>query len=58
MKIQKKKVDEVLSWLVPKNIKKIQKFLGFANYYRQFIKNFARIAALLHLLVRKEEKWR
>jgi len=58
VKIQKKKVDEVLSWLVPKNIKKIQKFLGFANYYRQFIKNFARIAALLHLLVRKEEKWR
>jgi len=51
-------VDEVLSWLVPKNIKKIQKFLGFANYYRQFIKNFARIAALLYLLVRKEEKWR
>ena len=36
----------------------MQKFLGFANYYRQFIKNFARIAALLHLLVRKEEKWR
>ena len=36
----------------------MQKFLGLANYYRQFIKDFARIAALLHLLIRKKEKWR
>jgi len=36
----------------------VQKFLGLANYYRRFIKNFARIAALLHMLVRKEQKWK
>jgi len=36
----------------------VQKFLGLANYYRRFIKNFARIAALLHVLVRKEQKWK
>ena len=35
----------------------MQKFLGLANYYRRFIENFARIAALLHMLVRKEQKW-
>jgi len=46
----------VLSWLVSKNVKEIQKFLGLANYYRQFIKDFARIIALLHQLVRKEEQ--
>jgi len=33
-------------------------FLGLANYYRRFIKDFARIAALLHVLVRKEQKWK
>jgi len=32
--MQKKKVDGVLSWPVPKNVKKVQKFLGLANYYR------------------------
>ena len=32
------------------------KFLGLTNYYRRFIKNFARITALLHVLVRKEQK--
>ena len=58
VEIQKKKVDRVLSWLAPKNIKEVQKFLGLTNYYRQFIKDFTRIAALLHQLVRKEEKWR
>ena len=58
VEIQKKKVDRVLSWLAPKNIKEVQKFLGLTNYYRQFIKDFTRIAALLHQLVRKKEKWR
>ena len=36
----------------------MQKFLGLANYYRRFIKDFARIAAPLHVLVRKEQKWK
>jgi len=58
VEMQKKKVDGVLSWPVPRNIKKVQKFLELANYYRQFIKDFARIAAPLYLLVRKEKKWR
>ena len=56
MEIQKKKVEGVLNWLVPRNVKEVQKFLGFANYYRRFIKDFARIAALLYMLVRKEQK--
>lgn len=56
VEMQKEKVDGVLSWLVPKNVKEIQKFLGLANYYRQFIKDFARITVLLHQLVRKEEQ--
>jgi len=31
----------------------VQKFLGLINYYRRFIKGFAKIAAPLHVLVRK-----
>ena len=42
----------------PRNVKEVQKFLGLANYYRRFIKNFARIVAPLHVLVRKEQKWK
>ena len=41
IKIEAKKVDGVLSWPEPKNMKDIRKFLDLANYYRRFIKDFA-----------------
>jgi len=57
VEMQKEKVKEVLNWPTPRNIKEVQKFLGLANYYRRFIKNFTKIA-VLHVLVRKEQKWK
>ena len=41
IEMEKKKVDEVLSWPEPKNIKDIRRFLGLANFYRRFTKDFA-----------------
>jgi len=55
--MEKEKVDGVLSWLEPKNIKDVRKFLGLANYYRRFIKYFARVARLMNMLTRKDVKW-
>ena len=57
IKMQEEKVAEVLEWPRSKTVKDVQKFLGLANYYRQFMKDFARIAKLLHKLVRKDEEW-
>ena len=37
IKMEEKKVKGVLDWLTPKCVKDIQKFLGLANYYCQFI---------------------
>jgi len=48
IKIEEKKVKGVLDWLTLKEIKDIQKFLGLANYYWQFIKDFAVIVRPLH----------
>ena len=56
VKIQREKMKRVLNWPASRNIKKVQKFLGLANYYRRFIKDFAKIVAPLHVLVRKEQK--
>jgi len=56
VEMQREKVEGVLNWLVPRNVKEVQKFLGLTNYYRRFIKDFARIAAPLYMLVRKEQK--
>jgi len=41
IEMEKKKVNEVLSWPEPKNIKDVRKFLDLVNYYRRFIKDFA-----------------
>ena len=56
--MQEEKVVEVLDWPMPRCIKDIQKFMGLANYYRHFVKNFVKLARPLHLLVRKDEKWK
>jgi len=45
------KVDGVLSWPQPKNVKDVRKFLGLANYYRRFIKDFAQVARPMNVLI-------
>ena len=57
IKMEKKKVKGVLEWPTPKCVKDVQKFLGLANYYRQFIEGFATVARPLHDLVKKDKKW-
>jgi len=34
VRMEKEKVQRVIEWPVPKNVKDVQKFLGLANYYR------------------------
>jgi len=57
IEMEEEKVDGVLSWPEPKNVKNIRKFLGLANYYRRFIKDFARVARSINVLTRKDVKW-
>ena len=57
MKMEEKKMKDVLDWPTPKCVKDVQKFLGLANYYRRFIEDFASIARPLHDMVRKDQKW-
>jgi len=57
IEMEEEKVDRVLSWPEPKNMKDVRKFLGLANYYRRFIKDFARVARPINVLIRKDVKW-
>ncbi|KAI2652522.1 Transposon Tf2-9 polyprotein [Labeo rohita] len=45
------KVKAVAEWPVPDTRKALQRFLGFANFYRQFIRNFGQVAALTSIKV-------
>jgi len=56
IRMEKEKVQEVVDWPVPKSVKDVQKFLGLANYYKWFVKDFAKIEKLLHEMTRKETK--
>jgi len=58
IEMEEDKVVGVLNWPVPKTVRDVRKFLGLANYYRQFVKNFTKIAQPLNNLTRKEEKWK
>ncbi|OWT42324.1 retrovirus polyprotein [Pochonia chlamydosporia 170] len=51
------KVDCLVNWEAPINVKDVQAFLGFSNFYRRFIKGFSRIVRPLVALTRKLVKW-
>jgi len=58
IEMEKEKIDGVLSWPEPRNTKDVRKFLGLANYYMRFIKDFAQVARPMNVLTRKNVKWR
>ena len=57
IEMEEEKVDRVLSWPEPKNVKDVRKFLDLTNYYRRFIKDFAQVARSINILTRKDVKW-
>ena len=46
-----KKIEDVVNWPRPKTVRDVRKFLGFAGYYRRFIKDFSTIARPLNNLL-------
>jgi len=50
IEMEEEKINGVLSWPQPKNVKDVRKFLGLTNYYRRFIKDFTRVARPINVL--------
>ena len=55
LKMDPKKVEAIVSWKVPKTIRDVQCFLGFANFYQIFIKNYSLVATPLTRLTCKDK---
>src|SRR5882724_4394694 len=52
------KVAGVCDWLTPRNITKVQSFIGFINFYWRFIQDFSQVAKPLHQPTKKGEVWK
>jgi len=55
VQIEEAKVKAIKKWKTPTKVKDVESFLGFANFYRRFIKNFSYIAVPLNRLKEKGE---
>jgi hypothetical protein len=53
IRMNSKKIEIILQWSISQNLKQVQKFLRFCNFYRRFIRNFAKIMKSLIKLIRK-----
>ncbi|MBW0542638.1 hypothetical protein O181_082353 [Austropuccinia psidii MF-1] len=51
------KVQKILNWPPPRNLKALQSFLGFANFYRRFIKNYSKKISSLTSFLKKDSRF-
>jgi hypothetical protein len=54
IKLNSEKIETILQWVTSQNLKQIQEFFNFCNFYKNFIKNFAKIVNCLIKLIRND----
>ncbi len=57
VKMDPNKVKGLSDWPTPTTVKEMHSFLGFGNFYKDFINNYSKIACPLHELTRKNQQW-
>ncbi|GBG72342.1 hypothetical protein CBR_g11920 [Chara braunii] len=58
IKPEDRKIAAIRDWPTPRTLTELRSFLGLANYYRKFVRNFFTIVAPLRRLLRKETIWK
>lgn len=48
------KIQAVIDWPIPTNLKETQAFIGFCNFYRRFIRSFSKIIRPMVKLTKKD----
>ena len=50
-------IQKIKSWKPPENAKKLKTFLGLTGYYRQFVKDYSKMAQVLTDLTKDDAEW-
>ena len=51
------KLSAIATWPLLKTVKAVRSFLGFCNFYHQFIPNFSNTTTSLTILTHKNQPW-
>jgi hypothetical protein len=54
LRMEPARVASIETWPTPTNVKQLQQFLGFANFYRMFIHNYTRVIHPMLQLLKKD----
>ena len=57
IQMSQKKVEDIVNRPAPQNIKEVQRFIEFANFFRRFIEAFSSLTLLIQVLTHNGEMW-
>jgi hypothetical protein len=56
-RIDPAKISAIQDMVPPRTVKEVQQTMGIFNYYREYIRDFAKISAPIYRLLRKDTVW-
>jgi len=57
IQMSQKKVEDIVNWPAPRNVKEVQRFIGSANFYRRFIQGFSSLTLPIQVLTHNGVMW-
>jgi len=57
IQMSQKKVEDSVNWPAPRNVTEVQRFIGFANFYRRFIQGFSSLTLPIQVLTHNGVVW-
>jgi len=57
IQMSQRNVEDIVNWPAPRNVKEVQRFIGFVNFYRRFIQGFSSLTLLIQVQMHNVVMW-